>query len=88
MFDETRELSDKMKITEMFGGERDFERIPPEFAENITLIPSEYDEIVKVLMNMISKGQILLMDKETCVPMTATGVVGYGNDKIIIFNER
>ena len=81
-------MSDKMKIIDMFGGEHDFERIPSEFAENLTLIPSQYDEIVKVLMNMISKGQILLMDKETCVPMTATGVVGYSNDKIIIFNER
>ena len=72
----------------MIGGEYNFERIPPEVSENLTLIPSQYENIVKVLMDMISKGQILLMDKETCIPITASGVIGYSNERLVIFNER
>jgi hypothetical protein len=78
----------KEEVIKLLGGEYDFQRISEEYSENFTVIPPEHKEIVKVLMRMILNGDIFIMDKESGVPMDASGIVGYENDKIIIFCER
>ena len=81
-------MSDNDKIIELFGGEYDFQRMDEEYSQKLTLIPPSHADVVKLLMKMICNGEVMIMDKESCVPMDASGVIGYENNKIIIFCER
>ena len=76
------------EVIELFGGEYDLERMDEKYSEKLTLIPAQHSDLVKLLMIMIRNGELMIMDKESCVPMDASGVIGYKNNKIIIFCER
>ena len=41
-----------------------------------------------LLKNAIRNGEVVLMDKEEGVTFTASGVVGFDGNKLLIFNER
>lgn len=74
------------EVIELFGD--DYYRIDPEYAEKLTPIPPSHADVFKLLMEMIQKGQICIMDKESCVPFQASGIVGYEDIKLLIFCER
>lgn len=76
------------EVIELLGDQYDYDRMDAEYSQHLTLIPPEHEKVVKLLMEMIQKGQILIMDKESSVPMDASGIVGYKNEKIVIFCER
>lgn len=76
------------EVIELLGGHYDFERMDEEYSEKLTVIPAQHKDVVKLLMKMIRNGELMIMDKEPSVPMDAAGIVGYENNKIIIFCER
>ena len=81
-------MSRKSEVVRLLGSEYCFNRISSEYSRDLAPIHPERADVVKLLMEMINRGEIYIMDKEPSVPMSASGVVGYKDNKIIIFCER
>lgn len=81
------------EVIQQFG-EYDFDRITKiddEDIKHICEIP-ENDKVFKLVSELlktyIQQGRIHIMDKEGGVAFAASGVIGFKNDKLLIFSER
>lgn len=72
-------LSDYSRLTNM--GCSDVKRLS-------AITDPELMDAAELLTKLIRAGKINLMDKESGAAFTASGVVGFGSNKLLIFNER
>lgn len=72
-------LSDYSRLTNM--GCSDVKRLS-------AITDPELMDAAELLTKLIRAGKVKLMDKESGAAFTASGVVGFGGNKLLIFNER
>jgi hypothetical protein len=72
-------------------GEYDYERLEEMNSELIASLQkpdSKYDNLIIELNKLIKNSELLLMDKESGSAFECSGVIGYVNGKLMLFNER
>lgn len=89
--EQVKEEVNRRKYVRKAIGEDDYERIEKLNGEAIASMrepDNKYNTLILELNKLIKERNILLMDKEFGVPFTCSGIIGYVDGKLMLFNER
>ena len=89
--DQVKEETIRRNYVKKTIGEYDYERLSrlnEEVLASMTIPESKYDSLIIELNKLIKEKGLILMDKESGVPFTCSGVIGYVGGKLMLFNER
>ena len=89
--EQVKEEVNRRKYVRKTIGEDDYERIEKLNGEAIASMrqpDNKYNTLILELNKLIKERNILLMDKESGVPFTCSGIIGYVDGKLMFFNER
>jgi len=84
-----RELEEKeRRVVAAAFGEYDYERLDAETQGNLGLVPPMLESEAKVIQDLIKRGTLCIMDKESGVVHLASGVMGVFGTSLMVFAER
>lgn len=76
-----------MSVVAIYG-QGDYDHLNSEMQQRLSLPLPVHKKLIENLKPMIRLRQLWFMDKQTGLPMEASGMIGLDEDKLLIFCER